>query len=64
MPFGATIGDMVSSVVIGGFAVLDGAILGQVAYAVTQYRRNHPDHNDAEGRSGSSRRSQSGRASD
>ena len=37
---------MVSSVVIGGFAVLDGAILGQVAYAVAQYRKGHDQERD------------------
>jgi hypothetical protein len=34
---------MISPAVIGGFAVIDASLLGQLAYAVRSYERHHPD---------------------
>jgi hypothetical protein len=34
---------MISPAVIGGFAVIDAALLGQLTYAVRSYDRHHPD---------------------
>jgi hypothetical protein len=38
---------MVSPAVIGGFAVIDASLLGQLIYAVRSYELHHPDDAEA-----------------